>query len=69
MLCSLFYFQTNEVPQQEDGSWKCMQIPYTVCYNWDDLTGKVLDVRKFRPFRMAKIYKKRSMISTLVSSG
>jgi hypothetical protein len=59
LLLLFFAFQqNNELPKQEDGSWKCKHVPYTVCYNLDHLTGQVLDVRRFRPFRMAKIYKK-----------
>jgi hypothetical protein len=58
MLCSLFAFQNPELFQEEDGSWKCKSVPYTVCYLLKDLTGKVKAVRRFRPIRMARIYKR-----------
>ena len=48
-----------EVVEDESGRWKCKMVPYTICFNMDN-TGEVIGVRRYKPMRMSKIYRKRN---------
>ena len=50
--------KSSELTEGKDGNWKCKMVPYTICFNMDH-AGQVIGVRRYKPVRVSKIYKRK----------